>query len=48
MGASLLIFLNKTDVEGCMSQEEVREVSFISIYLNLFFSLIAIISALVC
>lgn len=28
MGASLLIFLNKTDVEGCMSQDEVREVSF--------------------
>lgn len=26
MGASLLIFLNKTDVEGCMSQVEVREV----------------------
>lgn len=25
MGASLLIFLNKTDVEGCMSQDEVRE-----------------------
>lgn len=27
MGASLLIFLNKTDVEGCMSEDEVREVS---------------------
>ncbi|OJJ87612.1 uncharacterized protein ASPGLDRAFT_118380 [Aspergillus glaucus CBS 516.65] len=25
MGASLLIFLNKTDVGGCMSQDEVRE-----------------------
>ena len=28
MGASLLIFLNKTDVEGCMDETEVREVSF--------------------
>lgn len=27
MGASLLVFLNKTDVEQCMSEEEVREVS---------------------
>lgn len=27
MGASLLIFLNKTDVEGCMNEDEVREVS---------------------
>lgn len=27
MGASLLVFLNKTDVEGCMSEDEVREVS---------------------
>lgn len=27
MGASLLVFLNKTDVEGCMSENEVREVS---------------------
>lgn len=26
MGASLLIFLNKTDVEGCMTENEVREV----------------------
>lgn len=26
MGASLLIFLNKTDVEGCMKEDEVREV----------------------
>ncbi|PTU22964.1 hypothetical protein P175DRAFT_0474677 [Aspergillus ochraceoroseus IBT 24754] len=25
MGASLLVFLNKTDVEGCMSETEVRE-----------------------
>ncbi|KAL6238947.1 hypothetical protein BDW75DRAFT_199958 [Aspergillus navahoensis] len=25
MGASLLVFLNKTDVEGCMTQDEVRE-----------------------
>ncbi|RHZ64576.1 uncharacterized protein CDV56_107195 [Aspergillus thermomutatus] len=25
MGASLLIFLNKTDVEGCMTEDEVRE-----------------------
>lgn len=23
-----MIFLNKTDIEGCMSQDEVREVSF--------------------
>lgn len=27
MGASLLVFLNKTDVEGCMTQDEVRQVS---------------------
>lgn len=27
MGASLLVFLNKTDVEQCMSEQEVREVS---------------------
>jgi hypothetical protein len=27
MGASLLVFLNKTDVEGCMTEEEVRRVS---------------------
>lgn len=26
MGASLLIFLNKTDVEGCMTEDEVRQV----------------------
>ena len=26
MGASLLVFLNKTDVEHCMSEEEVRQV----------------------
>lgn len=26
MGASLLIFLNKTDVEGGMTEDEVREV----------------------
>ncbi|KAL3436656.1 ADP-ribosylation factor family-domain-containing protein [Aspergillus tetrazonus] len=25
MGASLLVFLNKTDVEGCMTQDEVRK-----------------------
>ena len=25
MGASLLVFLNKTDVEGCMTDEEVRQ-----------------------
>ncbi|KAL4787501.1 ADP-ribosylation factor family-domain-containing protein [Aspergillus varians] len=25
MGASLLVFLNKTDIEGCMTQDEVRE-----------------------
>ncbi|KAI9701075.1 MAG: ADP-ribosylation factor-like protein 2 [Candelina mexicana] len=25
MGASLLIFSNKTDVDGCMSEEEIRE-----------------------
>jgi hypothetical protein len=27
MGASLLIFLNKTDVEGCMNEEDIRLVS---------------------
>jgi ADP-ribosylation factor-like protein 2 len=26
MGATLLVFLNKTDVEHCMGEEEVREV----------------------
>ena len=26
MGASLLIFLNKTDVEGCMTEDEARQV----------------------
>ena len=26
MGASVLIFANKTDVEGCMSNEEITEV----------------------
>jgi len=26
MGASLLIFKNKSDVPGCMSEEEIREV----------------------
>lgn len=36
MGASLLIFLNKTDVEGCMSQDEVREVSFHFFFFYLF------------
>ncbi|KAI9043001.1 putative gelsolin repeat protein [Aspergillus affinis] len=29
-GASLLIFLNKTDVEGCMTEHEVREVAMSS------------------
>lgn len=49
MGASLLIFLNKTDVEGCMSQDEVREVSFhFDLFLSLFFSLITMFSTLVC
>jgi hypothetical protein len=28
MGASLLVFLNKTDVEGCMTEDEVRRVSY--------------------
>lgn len=27
MGASLLVFLNKTDMEHCMTEHEVREVS---------------------
>ncbi len=26
MGASLLVFSNKTDVDGCMSEDEIREV----------------------
>lgn len=26
MGATLLVFLNKTDVEHCMGEDEVREV----------------------
>jgi hypothetical protein len=29
MGASLLVFLNKTDVEHCMDEQEVREVGFL-------------------
>lgn len=33
MGASLLVFLNKTDVEHCMNEQEVREVSFFRIRL---------------
>ena len=28
MGASLLIFLNKTDVEGCMTVNDIHEVRF--------------------
>ena len=27
MGASLLVFKNKSDVPGCMSEEDIREVS---------------------
>lgn len=27
MGASLLVFKNKSDVPGCMSEEEIRKVS---------------------
>lgn len=27
MGASLLIFLNKTDVGGCMTESDIHEVS---------------------
>lgn len=27
MGASLLVFANKTDVDGCMSDEEIQDVS---------------------
>lgn len=26
MGASLLVFSNKTDVDGCMSDDEIRQV----------------------
>ena len=33
MGASLLIFLNKTDVEGCMTENEVREVCLLPLLL---------------
>jgi ADP-ribosylation factor-like protein 2 len=32
MGASLLVFLNKTDVEHCMSEEEVRQVRDLLIF----------------
>ena len=28
MGASLLIFANKTDIAGCMEEDEIRVVSF--------------------
>ena len=27
MGASLLVFANKTDVDGCMNDEDIRKVS---------------------
>ena len=26
MGATLLVFANKTDVDGCMSKDEIRQV----------------------
>lgn len=26
MGASLLVFSNKTDVDGCMSEDDIRKV----------------------
>ena len=26
MGASLLVFLNKTDIQGCMDTDEIRKV----------------------
>lgn len=29
MGASLLIFLNKIDVDGCMTEDEVRQVGLL-------------------
>ncbi len=29
MGASLLVFLNKTDVEGCMTEKDIREVCLV-------------------
>lgn len=35
-GASLLVFLNKTDVEHCMSEQEVREVGLSSLKFGLF------------
>jgi hypothetical protein len=28
MGASLLVFKNKSDVPGCMSEDEIRQVIF--------------------
>lgn len=37
LGASLLVFANKTDVQGCMTPDEIREVSwpsFSSVLLN--------------
>ena len=32
MGASLLVFANKTDVEGCMTEYEIRMVRINSLY----------------
>jgi hypothetical protein len=33
-GASLLVFLNKTDMEHCMSEQEVREVGLVFVPLG--------------
>lgn len=35
MGATLLVFLNKTDVEQCMTEQEVREVSLCALFILL-------------
>ena len=34
MGASLLVFANKTDVDGCMSDEEIQDVPGACVYLH--------------
>jgi hypothetical protein len=34
MGASLLIFLNKTDVNGCMTESDIHEVRPFSLFIR--------------
>lgn len=45
MGASLLIFLNKTDVEGGMTEQEVREVGLLAFFFGRCLLIILLYSA---